>query len=112
MKAPYAMEFWNQIINHFLASYEFHQINRETSPCAIVHCPAYHHEYVLSFTVKIKIKCCIPASWPSIAFSDTDIMLRFYLPYLGPNLGYVSLPSYILLTAIIYNEIKLKDKIC
>ena len=97
MKAPYATEFWNQIINHFLASYEFHQINRETSPCAIVHCPAYHHEYVLSFTVKIKIKCRIPASWPSIAFSDTDIMLRFCFALSRPK-------SRLCFTAVIYTS--------
>ena len=57
------------------------------------------------FIVKFKIKC-LPASWPSIAFFHTDIMLLFCLPYLG----YVSLPSYILLTAIIHYKIELKDK--
>ena len=42
----------------------------------------------------------------SIAFSDTDIKLQLCLPYLG----YVSLPSYILVTAIINYEIEFKDK--
>ena len=59
-------------------------------------------EYCSIFIVEFKIKC-FPASWPSIAFSDTDIMLhQFCLTYLG----YVLLPSYIFLTAIIVYEIE------
>ena len=38
------------------------------------------------FIVKFKIKC-LPASWLSIAFSGTDLMLQFCLPYrYGPSL--------------------------
>ena len=36
-------------------------------------------EYLPYLIVKFKIKC-LPASWLSIAFSDTDLMLQFRLP--------------------------------
>ena len=32
------------------------------------------------FIVKLKINC-LPASWLSIASSDTDLMLQFCVPY-------------------------------
>ena len=37
-------------------------------------------EYLPYFIVKFKIKC-LPTSWLSIAFSDTDIIVQFCLPY-------------------------------
>ena len=36
------------------------------------------------FIAKFKIKC-LPASWLSIAFSDTDVMLQFCLPNNATN---------------------------
>ena len=41
-------------------------------------------EYLTCFTVKFKIKC-LPASWLSIAFSDTDLMLQLCLLYYLQN---------------------------
>ena len=38
-------------------------------------------EYLPYFIAKFKIKC-LPASWLSIAFSDTHLLLRFCLPNL------------------------------
>ena len=48
------------------------------------------------FVVKFKIEC-LPALWLSIAFSDTDLMLQFCLPYtsLFPKLCLIILKGYL-----------------
>ena len=64
------MEFWKQIRNHLSASYEFYEINWVKNP-------AYHHDW--GFT----LFDCKDLKWSglSVAFSDTDLMLQFCLPY-------------------------------
>ena len=56
-------------IDHLPASYKYHQISRKTNPCLIT-----KTEYNLPYFIfKFKIKC-LPNSWLSIAFSDTDLI--------------------------------------
>ena len=61
--------------HHLPASHKFLQINWKTPPCLTA-----KTGYLPCFIVKFKIKC-LPASWLSIPFSDTDLMLQFCLPY-------------------------------
>ena len=69
------LEFWKQIKNHLLASNWFHQINLKTTPSS-TRLSIYP---ILSEKNKIK---CLPASWLTIAVSDTNLMLMFCLPKL------------------------------
>ena len=52
----------------------FTKINWKSTPCLID-----NTEYLPQFIVKYKITC-LPASWLSIALSDTDLMFQFRSP--------------------------------
>ena len=54
------------------------EINFKRPPCLIWISPNKYLPYIM---VKFKIKC-LPVSWLSIAFSDTDLMFKFCIPRL------------------------------
>ena len=69
-------------MNHFPASHNL------ISPNKLKNNSLPHHKdwvFTLFFLAKFEIKCfpapLLPASWLSIAFSDTDLVLQLWLPY-------------------------------
>ena len=84
------LTFWDHKMKTPHTSHGILELNYKSPPCLIWilsikllnnPLPITMTEYLPYFIVKFKIKC-LPASWLRIAFSDTDLMLQFCLPYL------------------------------
>ena len=108
LKTPHASSGnWKQILSHLPASHKFHQIKWKTSPC-----PITKAEYLPYFILKFNVKCLHASGLSTgIAFSDTDLMLQFCLPYLQyPGLVLVSARGFSWTVTLFFEKTRYRKK--